>query len=78
MSCPYRTFVLVFIYGIHDRGGSLPSLMTVITEYIRREVMQMTAYEIIMIIIGMIGLPISVCSLLLALLTFLDKRNKRK
>ena len=52
--------------------------MTVITEYLRREVMQMTAYEIIMIIIGMIGLPISVCSLLLALLTFLDKRNKRK
>ncbi len=38
----------------------------------------MTAYEIIMIIIGMIGLPISVCSLLLALLTFLDKRNKHK
>ena len=38
----------------------------------------MTAYEIVMIIIGIIGLPISACSLLIALLTFLDKRNKRK
>ena len=36
----------------------------------------MTDYEIIMILIGVIGLPISACTLLIALLTFLDKRNK--
>ena len=36
----------------------------------------MTDCEIIMILIGVIGLPISACILLIALLTFLDKRNK--
>ena len=35
-------------------------------------------YEIIMIFLGIIGLLISTCGLLIALLTFLDKRNKRK
>lgn len=38
----------------------------------------MTAYEILMIFIGIIGLIISSMGLLIALLTFLDKRNKRK
>ncbi len=38
----------------------------------------MTAYEIIMIVIAIIGLPISACSLLIALLAFLDERNKHK
>ncbi len=38
----------------------------------------MTAYEIVMVIIGIIGLLVSHGLLLLALLTFLDKRNKRK
>ena len=38
----------------------------------------MTAYEIIMVFLGIIGLMISSCGLLLALLTFLDKRNKHK
>lgn len=38
----------------------------------------MTAYEIIMVFLGIIGLLISACGLLLALLTFLDKRNKHK
>ena len=38
----------------------------------------MTAYEIIMIFLGIIGLLISFGGLLVALLTFLDKRNKQK
>lgn len=38
----------------------------------------MSDYEIIMIVIGIIGLLISSCSLLIAMLAFLDKRNKRK
>lgn len=39
----------------------------------------MTAADIIMIVIGIIGLLISFGSLIVALLTFLDKkRNKRK
>ena len=38
----------------------------------------MTAYEIIMIFLGILALLISIGGLLVALLTFLDKRNKRK
>ncbi len=38
----------------------------------------MTTYETIMVFLGIIGLLISSCGLLIALLTFLDKRNKRK
>ena len=38
----------------------------------------MTAYETMMVFIGVIGLLISFGGLLVALLTFLDKRNKRK
>ena len=38
----------------------------------------MTAYEIIMIFLGILALLISFGGLLVALLTFLDKRNKRK
>ncbi len=38
----------------------------------------MTAYEIIMVLIGINGLLISFGGLLIALLTFLNKRNKRK
>lgn len=44
----------------------------------RREVVHMTAYEIIMVLLGVIGLLISFGGLIIALLTFLDKRNKRK
>ena len=36
----------------------------------------MTDYEIIMIFIGILGLLISVSMLLLALLTFLNKKDK--
>ena len=38
----------------------------------------MTDYEIIMILLGIIGLLISFGGLLIVLLTFLDKRNKHK
>lgn len=38
----------------------------------------MTAYEIITIFIGILALLISFGSLILGLLAFLDKRNKRK
>lgn len=38
----------------------------------------MTAYEIITVIIGIFALIISFGGFVIALLTFLDKRNKRK
>ena len=38
----------------------------------------MTDYEMIMVFLGILGLLVSTSSLLIALLTFLDKRNKRK
>ena len=38
----------------------------------------MTDYETIMVFLGIIGLLISFGGMLIALLTFLDKRNKRK
>ncbi len=38
----------------------------------------MTAYEIVMVIVGILSLLGFHGLLLLALLTFLDKRNKRK
>ncbi len=59
-------------------GGSLPSQWTGFPEYIRREVAHMTAYEIITIFIGILALLMSCGSLIIAFLTFLDKRNKRK
>ena len=46
-------------------------------EYIRREVGLMTAYQIITIVIQILALLISVSGLIIALLTFLDKRNKQ-
>ena len=62
----------------HDRVVASRVYDTGLPEYIGREVVQMTAYEIIMVFLGIIGLLISSCGLLLALLTFLDKRNKHK
>ena len=47
-------------------------------EYIRREVAHMTAYEIITIFIGILALLMSCGSLIIAFLTFLDKRNNKK
>ena len=59
-------------------GGSLPSQWTGFPEYIGREVAPMTAYEIISIFIGILALLMSFGSLVIALLAFLDKKNKRK
>jgi hypothetical protein len=53
-------------------------LKTGLSEYIGGEVMFMTTADIIMIFISIVGLLISFGSLIVALLTFLDKRNKRK
>ncbi len=38
----------------------------------------MTVYETFMVVLGVIGLLISLGMLVIALLNFLDKRNKRK
>jgi hypothetical protein len=53
-------------------------MKTGVPEYIEREVASMTAFEIILILIGILALLISFGSLIVALLAFLDKRNKRK
>jgi hypothetical protein len=53
-------------------------MKTGLPEYIGREVVLMTTADIILIFIGIIGLLISFGSLIVALLTFLDKRNKQK
>ncbi len=38
----------------------------------------MTAYETIMVMIGILGLLISFAGCIIAFIAFLDKRNKRK
>jgi hypothetical protein len=53
-------------------------MKTGLPEYIGREVVLMTTADIILIFIGIIGLLISFGSLIVALLTFLDKRKKQK
>ncbi len=65
-------------YGTRDRGGSLPSLKPACRNTFGREVARMTAYEIITIFIGILALLMSFGSLIIALLAFLDKRNKSK
>ncbi len=54
--------------------------MTGLPEYIGREVASMTAADIILIFIGVIGLLIAFGSFVIALLAFLDrdKDHKRK
>ena len=54
--------------------------MTGLPEYIGREVAPMTAADIILIFIGIIGLLIAFGSFIIALLAFLDrdKDHKRK
>ena len=51
---------------------SLPHLT-----YIRREVVLMTAYETISIFLGILTLLFAFGSLIVALLAFLDKKNKK-
>ena len=59
----------VVAYRVYETG--LP-------EYIGREVALMTAFEIISIFLGILALLMSFGSMLIALLAFLDKRNKHK
>lgn len=62
----------------HDRLVASRVCDTDFPEYIRREVVLMTAYEIISIFIGILALLMSFGSLTVAWLAFLNKRNKRK
>ena len=43
-----------------------------------REVAPVSDYEILMIVLAILVLPITACSFLLALLNFLDKRNSKR
>ena len=52
--------------------------MTGSPEYIGREVRDMSAADIVLIFIGILSLMVSFGSLVVAFLTFLDKRNSRK
>ena len=47
-------------------------------EYIRGEVAQMTTFEIISIFIGILALLIAFGSFVIALLAYIDRKNKRK
>ena len=62
----------------HDRVVASRVYETGLPEYIGREVALMTAFEIISIFLGILDLLMSFGSLLIALLAFLDKRNKHK
>lgn len=62
----------------HDRVVTSQVYGTGLPEYIGREVAQMTDYEIILIFLGTLELLMLFGSLLVALLAFLDKRNKHK
>ena len=68
----------IFMESTHDRVVASRVYDTGSPEYIGREVAPMTAYEIISIFIGILALLMSFGSLIVALLAFLDKRNKRK
>ena len=48
------------------------------TGFLRKGGDVMTDYEILMVVLGVIGLLIAACTLLIALLSFLDKRNHSK
>ena len=61
---------LVWVYMKHQGSFYMPRTLM--------EVAPMTAYEIITIFIGILALLMSFGSLIVALLAFLDKRNKRK
>ena len=56
-------------------GGSLPSQWTGFPEYIGREVVPMTAHEIISIFIGILALLMSFGSLVIALLAFSTRKT---
>ena len=47
------------------------------TYYIGKGVVRMTAYEIVMVVLGILGLLIAFGGFIVALLTFLDKRKRK-
>ena len=69
---------ILFKESTHDRVVASRVYDIGLPEYIGREVAPMTSYEIISIFIGILALLMSFGSLIVALLAFLDKRNKRK
>ena len=75
-----RTYVRynIFMESTHDRVVASRVYETGLPEYIGGEVALMTAFEIISIFLGILALLMSFGSLLIALLAFLDKRNKHK
>ena len=68
----------MYMESTHDRVVASQAYKTGLPEYIGREVRDMTAYEIISIFIGILALLISLGSLIVAFLTFLDKRSGKK
>ncbi len=62
--------------SIRDRVAASRKRITGMPESKGREVMQMTTYETIMAILGILGFLVSFGGLLLALLNFLTKRKK--
>ena len=63
----------------HDRVVVSRTNMVVLMDVTNgREVAPVSDYEILMIVLGILALPFMACSFLLALLTFLDKKSKRK
>ncbi|MCD8119651.1 MAG: hypothetical protein LUE29_09290 [Lachnospiraceae bacterium] len=55
-----------------------PAKPTGLPEYIGREVAHMTMYETITVVLEIAGLLLAAGNLLIAFLTFLDKRNSKK
>lgn len=68
----------MYMESTYDRVVASQVYETGLPEYIGREVRDMTAYEIIMIFLGVLALLISFGMLLITFLAFLDKRNKKK
>ncbi len=62
----------------YDRVVASRVYKTGYPDYIGREVAHMTPFEIISIILGIFALLISFGNFVIALLTFLDQRKKRK
>lgn len=61
--------------SVYDEVVASRAYTTVLSEYIGREVAQMTAYETVKVILDVIGLLISLGMLTIALLNLLDKRK---
>ena len=68
----------IVLESIYDRMDSLPSLHKAGLPVLRREVHNMTAYEILSLVIEILVLLMSFGSLIVMFLTFFDKRNKKK